>query len=909
MPTHHDAATTGSTIQTSGGAVTHDVTVSGGGDFVGRDKVTYQLPPAPAVDLSTALAQLAALPTDHVPAPGPLPTGSSLLPFGLNPHFVGRQAELGWLAETFKGGQTAVIGQVATVTGLGGIGKTQLASAFAHHYGQYFLGGVAWINFANAAAISNEVVRACGALPGLPPHWPHFPFSDQVLAIRAAWQAPTPRLLIFDNCEEESLLEEWRPKSGGTRLLVTSRRGAFAPTLGLTPLPLTTLPRLDSLTLLRHFRADLPTDDPDLAALAAEVGDLALALHLAGSYLKRYQHVTTPAAYIAELRSVNPLTHRSLAMTRGHSPTGHDLHVARTFALSYDQLNLTDPIDELAQILLGRTACFSLDDSVPRALLLATLPETVGDPYEREDALARLIDLGLITQGNDAVVLHRLLANFVQGRQVDDSAQIAVELCLMLNTHQMNKSGDPQPVLVWQNHLRHVTNCALPRKDNNAALLASGLGLHLIQAGDWKGAREYYEKAIFIWCDVLKERHRNLAESLSNLGALLLNLGDHLQAQTYLEQALIIKRELLKKNDISIANTLNELGRLAQSLADLTKARTYHEEALAIYRDSLGEQHPWTATNLGNLGLLMKAMGDIQNAQNYLDQALSIHRKTLGNDHPYTASSLNNLGGLLIFKGDPRRAQFYFQQALDIYLRALGERHPYTADTLHNMGGARKELNDLQGAQNYFKEALNIRKQVLGEHHPSTANTLDNLGGLLHELGDFQGAISYYQQALAIYRQILGNYHPITAQSLNNLAILLKDLGNLNEAQAYHEEALAIRENVLGKLHPDTANSLNNLAALLHAKGDRKGAYLYTDQALAIRRNALGEDHPATAYSLYWLGRILVEDGHLAKAKPLLTQALDIFTKRLGSSHPHTKLVYSWLEKLTRKSGGKSNTM
>lgn len=235
MPTYDDAMATGSTIQTSGGAVTHNVTVSGGGDFVGRDKVTYQLPPAPAVDLPTALAQLAALPTDHVPAPGPLPSGSSLLPFGLNPHFVGRQAELRWLAEMLKGGQAAVMGQMAMVTGMGGLGKTQLASAFAHYYGQYFLGGVAWMNFANASAIPNEVVRACSALPGLPHHWPRLSFSDQILAIRAAWQAPTPRLLIFDNCEEESLLEEWRPKSGGARLLVTSRRGVFAPTLGLPP--------------------------------------------------------------------------------------------------------------------------------------------------------------------------------------------------------------------------------------------------------------------------------------------------------------------------------------------------------------------------------------------------------------------------------------------------------------------------------------------------------------------------------------------------------------------------------------------------------------------------------------------------------------------------------------------------
>ncbi|MFL5658320.1 MAG: hypothetical protein ACJ8CB_29575 [Ktedonobacteraceae bacterium] len=49
--------------------------------------------------------------------------------------------------------------------------------------------------------------------------------------VLSAWQNALPRLLIFDNCEEERLLTRWRPPMGGCRILLTSRRAAWHPDL------------------------------------------------------------------------------------------------------------------------------------------------------------------------------------------------------------------------------------------------------------------------------------------------------------------------------------------------------------------------------------------------------------------------------------------------------------------------------------------------------------------------------------------------------------------------------------------------------------------------------------------------------------------------------------------------------
>ena len=112
--------------------------------------------------LRARMALLAALPVDVVPVVAPLPLGSRM-PLSPNPLFVGRDQDLQQLARTIGAGRMAA---VAAATGLGGIGKTQLASEFVHRYGQFFAGGVFWLNFAKAADVPGEVAR-CGGPQGL----------------------------------------------------------------------------------------------------------------------------------------------------------------------------------------------------------------------------------------------------------------------------------------------------------------------------------------------------------------------------------------------------------------------------------------------------------------------------------------------------------------------------------------------------------------------------------------------------------------------------------------------------------------------------------------------------------------------------------------------------------------------
>jgi tetratricopeptide (TPR) repeat protein/DNA-binding XRE family transcriptional regulator len=716
----------------------------------------------------------AVLPAAPLPPHAPLPAGSQM-PLAPNPLFVGRAAELVQIAEALTVGDPAAPGPIVASTGLGGLGKTQLAVEFVHRFGRFFAGGVFWLGFASADEVPLQVAACAdpGALD-LAPGLENLSLEERVQRVQRAWQDPSPRLLVFDNCEEEALLERWRPASGGCRVLLTSRRSRWSPTLGVVTLPLDPLPHEDGIELLRRYRPDLALDDPGLHAIAAELGDLPLALHLAGSYLRAYHADVSVPEYLAELRQPDAIRHASLlgaGLDDAPSPTHHVQSLAQTFALCLRRLDRERDVDRVGIALLARMACLAPGKPIPRDLLARTMEGV--DPLLRADGLRRLAAVGLVDEGERWLRLHRLLVHFVRHEDPDPDARQAVDRALIESAEAV-KQGQLIGHAVAE-LIPHLID-GLNRDVGDAARVArycNAIGLTLQTLGYLLGARPWLERALEVREGATPPDPGDVAESLNNLGKLMWSLGELAAARPLLARALAIREGVLGADHPDTADSLNDLAGLLWALGHQRAGRSLLERSLRIREAVLGAGHRETARSLSNLGLVLMTQGELAAARPLLERSLAIRERVLGADHPDTAASLNNLAYLLRDQGELDRATSLCERALAIWERVMGPEHPDTAHSLQCLALLRWDRSELDAARSLCERALSIREQVLGPEHPHTAASLGHLAGVLRDQGDPAAAGSLLRRALAIRDRVVGPDHPdtvATRRALKELA-------------------------------------------------------------------------------------------------------------------------------------------
>jgi tetratricopeptide (TPR) repeat protein len=803
----------------------------------------------------------------EIPPVGPLPRGS-VMPHRPNPHFVGREEELPKLESLLRAGSTTAIGQVAAATGLGGIGKTQLAVEYAYRYGRRYAGGVFWLDMEDPEGIGSQVAQ-CGGKMNLP-GFDQLSQPEQIEHVKEEWNGPTLRLLIFDNVAESEVVGEWRPRPGGCRVLITSRKMDWPDGLGLEEVRLATLPRPKAVELLCKGRPEALEDEGERKAADAiceTLGDLPLAVALAGRYLESYKYDVTLGQYLQGLQAQPVLDNPALVdFVKDPSPTDHVQNVAATFNMSYERLDGENETDLLAMRLFHLASHFA-PVSINRRLLAKAAglsPEEEEGRRQATEGIRRLTGLGLMEEEAEGrLLLHRLLGDFARAhpapRESEEEGWDAVALTVGAFATEENESGLPAGLARELAHLRHLAVEAERRGWSEAGSLYNELGRHLRIVASYAEAQEYIEQALAMDEAAFGPSHPNVARDRDNLGLVL------------------------------------------RWLSDLEGARENHERALAIDEATFGPSHPTVAIRLGNLGITLRQMGDLEGARQRYERALAIDEKAFGPDHPKVAIRLNNLGIVRRRMGDLEGARECYERALAIDEKAFGTDHPKVAIRLNNLGMVLRVTGDLEGAWEHYERALAIDEKAFGPDHPKVAIRLNNLGMVLRMTGDPEGAWDHYERALAIDETVFGPDHPKVAIRLNNLGRVLKAMGSLQGAREHLERALGIDEKALGLEHPQVATAVNNLGLVLRDMGDLAGAREHFERALAIDEKALGPDHPNVARIVWNLGDVLHRTGKLQEARGHYERALAILRRVYGEEHPDTQMVLSNLKALDKR--------
>jgi len=257
-----------------------------------------------------------------------------------NPWFSGRDEYLEVIEEAFKKGESVALSQVQAITGLGGIGKTQIAKEYAwRHIDDYDI--IWWMQSEDTAKLSADYAALGRKLDIVEEG-----VSDQDKindCVREHLGQTDKRwLLIFDNAVEPKDLIDYRPSGGNGDILITSRKLVWTSIAKCVPVE--TWPIEESVKYIISRVKNAGEDDA--GELAEELGNFPLAIAQAVSYITN-QGVSI-AKYLELYRKNRPDM-----LKEGDAGSFYENTVATTWELSFIELEIDNPLSAQLMNLLA----------------------------------------------------------------------------------------------------------------------------------------------------------------------------------------------------------------------------------------------------------------------------------------------------------------------------------------------------------------------------------------------------------------------------------------------------------------------------------------------------------------------------------------------------------------------------
>ncbi len=589
-------------------------------------------------------------------------------------HFVGRDRALLRLKERLQ--KEDAVSVSASIEGLAGIGKTELALQLVHQLAAEgaFPGGIYWFDAENpdlTTAWGTEIAEELGIEEG--------PVEQRAsLAVKAVRGRKRSVLLVLDNVEAWTRDSQPGPLPVGAhlRLLVTTRRSKLGGS-AFEHLELGILEEPYDRELLQEVAGRDLSAKAGYGALLEYLGGHALALELAGVYFSVYLG-KSPAEYLeALLEGEDPE-----AKVGGTDLLRYERTMRQTFGV------LEGGLEKEVRQAWRLGACFE-----PEWVSLA-LSEAVGLD---EDALRGLRRWHLVESDSEGRWrMHRLTREYGRGMGSEEELLKArrafVEGC---GEYCFEKIDLPTGAMTY-----------LPDR------------MHLDRA---------LEQAEGLW----GEKDERLPRFLDDIATALQSAAEYSKSEPLFRRALALHEEYRGKEDSAVAVRLNNLAQLLKATNRLDEAEPLMRRALAIDESCYGEDHPNVATHLNNLAQLLQATNRLDEAEPLMRRALAIDESSYGEDHPRVARDLNNLANLLRETNRLEEAEPLMRRALGIDESSYGEDHPQVAIGLSGLGLLMMATNRLDEAEPLMRRALAICEASLVEGHPWTEAARRNLELLL----------------------------------------------------------------------------------------------------------------------------------------------------------------------------------
>ncbi|NCR42635.1 MAG: tetratricopeptide repeat protein, partial [Microcystis aeruginosa W13-11] len=575
-----------------------------------------------------------------------IPTYTANIPNNLNRaltgavNFVGREEAMTQLHHQLQ--QQERIAITAVVTGMGGVGKTELALQYAlyHREKSTYAGGICWVGV-QMGTVSVQLLEFAKSQLGLfPPE--DLNLRQQLDYCWARWQPQGDVLIILDDVHQYEEIQDYLPpQEQRFKVLITTRQQSLAASFEQLRLPVLSesaaLALLESLIGTSRLQAELEVGK----GLCAWLGYLPLGLELVGRFLKRRTNWT-----LAKMQ--RQLIDKGLQLSALQNPSP-DMTAQRgveaAFEASWEELN--QPARDLGCFL----SLFALAPIPWRLVVERCLSAEDEEELEdiREEQLLKFHLLQAVE--GEVYQFHPLVRQFFQAKLAlrEDGDELKRSFCrgMVEEAKTIPYTPTKEQVEAVALSIPHIAESATELEqwleDENLIPSFGGLGNFYYGQGLYEQAELWYQQCLEVTHRRLGEEHPDVATSLNNLALLYESQGRYLEAEPLFLQALELYKRLLGDNHPNVATSLNNLANLYESEGNYAEAEPLYLQAIELCKRLLGESDPNVATSLNNLAFLYDSQGRYPEAEPLYLEALDLRKRLLGDNHPDVAASLNNL--------------------------------------------------------------------------------------------------------------------------------------------------------------------------------------------------------------------------------------------------------------------------
>ncbi|WP_353282160.1 tetratricopeptide repeat protein [Wolbachia endosymbiont (group A) of Aleiodes leptofemur] len=836
--------------------------------------------------------------------------------------FTGRTEELRELHKLIQKSQgvATVISQLVSISGLGGIGKTELAKKYIEEHSKDYDNNIIWIKAETHETMVQSFLRLARDPLGIPTEDRDI---ESIVRDIYAFFAKRKSLFVFDNAEEyrsegqDAGISQFLPShflssdDNKPSVLITSRNQKWGDIKSLTLGAFTEPESIDFIRKALGIKDG--SQENEIKNLAETLQHFPLALQQAVAYIKERDIALKNVGLKFEISDyLKRYKEEAEKLLDFKFPKDSDNSYTKTtfitWRITIDKIKDNPEYGQQAKEILDIIA-YIAPDNIPAKMFLGVErnEEKLGD------AIQLLKQYSMINSGEEQnlVNIHRLVQQVIRIELEKQGKNKVVKKTFELLKESFPDDSDKledyakkrQLLPHLEAFLSHIDNWLAKNPSEKQTIEKDYLVYLLIwmndgyhDLGNPRRQKELLEQALSIFKKYYGPYNFQVAIALANLGIAYGDLGNHRRQKELLKQALPILEKHYGSDHFQVAIILTNLSNAYGGLGNHQKAKELLERALAIQEEHYGPDHSQVAVILTNLGIIYGNLGNYEEKKELLERALAIQEKHYEPDHSQVASTLVGLGTSYRALGDSQKAKELLGRALAIQEKHYGSDHFQIAIALINLGIVYGTSGDPQKQRELLEQALPILEKHYGSDHFQVAIALTNLGNAYGDSGNPSRQKELLEQALPILEEYYGSDHFQVAIALANLGDAYGNLGNSRKAKELLERALAIQEKHYGPDHFEVARTLVSFGTTYRTLGDPQKAKELFERALPIFEKHYGPDHPEVAKLLADLCDVYGALGDHKKQKELFERASSIFKKHYGPDHPEVVKLLAELD-------------